>query len=369
MIRIALATGGTAGHVTPALAVAEAARRRWPDARVCVLGSAGGFEARLLAARELAFSPVTAAPWHGASALGRARAGARLVAGARTARRALREAGAQLVIGFGGYAAAGAVLAARSLGMPVVLHEANVRPGLGNRLLGRLAARVCVAWPDAEAAFPGAARVRRTGMPIRAELAALAAATPEPPAVGRLRLLVCGGSLGSPFLNRNAAGLAAALGAAGVAVETWHQAGERPLEAVRAAYAAAGLAARVEAHVDDMAAAYRWADVALACAGAATLAELAAAALPAVLVPYAAAADDHQADNAAAFAAASGATWTREADWNPAALAALLAPLAGDPAAWRARARRVRALARADAADAVVAACAELLPPPPECGA
>ena len=198
-------------------------------------------------------------------------------------------------------------------------------------------------------------------MPIRAELAALATETHEPPIDGRLRLLVCGGSLGSPFLNRRVPELATALGAAGVAVEVWHQAGERPLDEIRAAYAAAGIAARVEAHVDDMAAAYRWADVAVACAGAATLAELAAAGLPVMLVPYASASDDHQSDNAAAFAAATGAPWTRESDWNAVTLAAALAPLARDPAQWQTQSRRIHPLARPDAADAVVSACAEIL--------
>ncbi|HSP96031.1 MAG TPA: undecaprenyldiphospho-muramoylpentapeptide beta-N-acetylglucosaminyltransferase [Candidatus Dormibacteraeota bacterium] len=362
---IALATGGTAGHVTPALAVAEAARRRWPDARLLFLGSTGGFEARLVAAHGHAFTPLPAAPWHGVGVGGRLRAGERLVAGVAAARRALRATGAQLVIGFGGYATAGAIVAARSLGVPAILHEANARPGLSNRVLGRLATRICVAWPNAAAAFPRAARVSHTGMPIRAELAALAAERRQPPADGRLRLLVCGGSLGSPFLNCRMPELAAALGAAGIAVEAWHQAGARPLDDVRAAYAAAGIAARVEAHVDEMAAAYRWADVAVACAGAATLAEIAAAGLPAVLVPYAPASDDHQADNAAAFAAATGAPWTRESEWNALALAAALAPLARDPAQWQAQSHRIHTLARPDAADAVVSTCAEILSAPP----
>lgn len=360
--RIALATGGTAGHVTPALAVAEAVRRRWPAARVLFLGSADGFEAKLVAAHGHAFTPLPAAPWHGVGSVARLRAVGRLVAGVRAARRALIAASAQLVLGFGGYASAGAVLGARSLGLGVVLHEANARPGLSNRLLGRVASRICITWPEAVAAFPYATDLPHTGMPIRAEMAALAAGDRPPPAPGRLRLLVCGGSLGSPFFNRRVPELAEALRDAGVTVEVWHQAGARPpLDDVRAAYAAVRVPARVQAHVDDMTAAYRWADVAVACAGAATLAELAAAGLPAVLVPYAAASDDHQADNAAAFARAAGTPWLREAEWNPAALAAALAPLAHDPSAWAARAYRIRALALPDAADAVVAACAELL--------
>jgi UDP-N-acetylglucosamine--N-acetylmuramyl-(pentapeptide) pyrophosphoryl-undecaprenol N-acetylglucosamine transferase len=358
---IALATGGTAGHVTPALAMAEAVRRRWPGARVLLLGSTRGFEARLVAAQGHAFTPLPAAPWHGAGPVARLRAVERLAVGTRAARRALAEAGADVVLGFGGYASAGAVLGARSLGLGVVLHEANARPGLSNRLLGRVASRICVAWPAAAAAFPGAARVAYTGMPIRADLAALAAGDRSPPRSGHLRLVVCGGSLGSPFLNRRMPALAKALCEAGVGVEVWHQAGPHPLDDVRAAYAAVRVAARVQAHVDDMAAAYRWADLAVACAGAATLAELAAAGLPAVLVPFGTASDDHQADNAAAFARATGATWLRENEWHPAALAAALAPLARDASLWTAHACRVRALARPEAADAVASVCAELI--------
>jgi len=303
---IALATGGTAGHVTPALAVADAVRRRAPDTRLLFLGTTSGFEAELVAAGGHAFTALPAAPWYGVGLAGRLRAGERLLVGTAAARRALRDAGARAVIGFGGYATAGAVLAARHLRLPVLLHEANASPGLSNRLLARLAAHVCVGWPESAAAFPRTARVHHTGMPIRAALAALAATDRESPPPGRLRLLVCGGSLGSPLLNAGAPQLAAALRAGGIAVEVWHQCGARPLEPVRAAYAAAGVAARVETHVTAIEAAYRWADAAVACAGAATLAELAAAGLPSLLVPYAAASDDHQSDNAAAFAAATG---------------------------------------------------------------
>lgn len=356
---IALATGGTAGHVTPALAVADALRRRWPDAQLLFLGSAGGFEARLVAAHGHTFIALPAAPLYGVGALGWLRAIERLAAGVRQARRVLGDADARLVVGFGGYASAGAVLAARTLGVASVVHEANARPGLTNRLLARAAQAVCVSWPETAQRLPGTVPVHHTGMPIRT---AIATPTARPaPVAGHMRLLVCGGSLGSAFLNRHAAQLAAALRAAGVAVEVRHQAGARPLDEIRAGYAAAGVAARVEAHIDQMAAAYAWADCAVACAGAATLAEIAAAALPALVVPLASAADDHQADNAAAFARASGAPWVRESEWDATALAAVLAPLAHDPARWTALSRRVHAIARPDAADAVATVCAGLM--------
>jgi len=359
--RIALAAGGTAGHVTPALAVAQAYRARCPGTGVLFLGSASGFEARLVAAHGFAFAALSAAPLHGLGTARRLLALAQLAGGVRQARRALASARIEVVIGFGGYASAGAMLGGRSRRLATVVHEANARSGLANRLLGRVVDRVCIAWPAAAAAFPDASRLRHTGMPIREVMAALAVVPREPPPPGRLRLLVCGGSQGSAFLNHHMPALAAALRAAGVAVEVWHQCGRHATDAVAAGYAACGLTARVDAHVDDMAAAYLWADAAIACAGAATLAELAAAGLPALLVPLAKASDDHQADNAHAYAAASGAVWVRETAWNAARLAAVLAPLARDDGLWRAWSAGARRLARPDAAAALVEVCEDLL--------
>lgn len=354
---IALAAGGTAGHVTPALAVAAAYRARHAAARISFLGSAAGFERALIEAHGYEAAMLPAAPlrrvsrWHQVRALGE------LAAGVRRGRAALRGSGVQLVLGFGGYASAGAVLAARSLGLPTLVHEANVKPGLANRILFHLADCVLLGWPPRRETE----RIRWTGTPIRAAVAALHTAPRRTPERGRVRLFVCGGSQGSAFLNRHVPELAVALARAGRTVEVWHQGGRHPLDDTGRAYAAAGIAARLEPHVADVVAAYRWADLAVSCAGAATLAELAATGLPALLVPLAAAADDHQADNAAAFAAATGVPWTRERDWNAAALAARLGALLDDALAWQALVTRTRSAARLDAADRVVTACERLL--------
>lgn len=357
---IALATGGTAGHVTPALAVAAAYRAARPDVRVVFLGNATGFEQHLVAAHGYGLETVPAAPLYGATARGRLRAVSQLAVGVRRARHVLTRERIDLVIGFGGYASAGAVLGARSLGLAAALHEANVGLGLTNRLLGSVVDRVLLGWEGAATRAAGR-RGRVVGTPIRPDIAALAGETRRPLDAARLHVLVCGGSQGSPFLNRHAPELVGVLRGAGVEVAVRHQSGSGGADDVRAAYARWAVSAQVEAYVDDMAAAYRWADVAIACGGAATLAELAAAGLPALLVPLAAAADDHQAENAAAFAAATGVPWVREAAWDAAAVGQRLLGLLRDRDAWSGLCERTRRQARLDAAAAVVAQCEALL--------
>jgi UDP-N-acetylglucosamine--N-acetylmuramyl-(pentapeptide) pyrophosphoryl-undecaprenol N-acetylglucosamine transferase len=183
--------------------------------------SARAVQAQLVAARGHAFTSLPAAPWYGVGTLGRARAGERLVAGVRAARATLAADGTDVVIGFGGYASAGAALAARSLRIPVVLHEANARPGLSNRLLGRIARR-SIAWQ--KRAF-AAADIHATGMPIRADIAALLGQ--HLPVAGRLRLLVCGGS----WARRAQRCARPGGGAAGRATVEVAPGGARPLDA------------------------------------------------------------------------------------------------------------------------------------------
>jgi len=178
---------------------------------------------------------------------------------------------------------------------------------------------------------------------------------------GARRLLVTGGSLGSEFLNRAVPELVGRLRDLGLALEVRHQTGHRDAPAVARAYADAGIAASVTPYIDDMPGAYAWADFAITCAGAITLAELAAAGLPALLVPYAPASEDHQRPNAQAFADATGVWWVSEDAWRATTLAERLALLLTDETAWRALSARLRALAPFDAAARVVAECEALL--------
>src|SRR5262245_10460196 len=306
--RIAIACGGTAGHVFPALAVADAYRRLVPGVALVFVGPGDGFEARLVPARGHRLALVRAAPLVQAGPL--AGIGALLVTarGTLQARHVLRRERVDLVLGLGNYACAPAIVAARTLGLPAVLHEANVVPGLANRMLGRVVDHVLLGFATTAAAF--AAPTTVTGTPITTEMNAAPRTAPAAP----FRIVVVGGSGGSRFLDEHVPDLVARLARGGHAVDVWHRAAPGTTVAVTDAYARAGVSATVMGFVDDMAATYAAADLAIVSAGAVTLAELAAAGVPALVVPLASAALVYQVANARAFGAATGARWTREGE-------------------------------------------------------
>ena len=326
-----------------------------PGVAVVFLGPGDGFEARLVPARGHRLALVRAAPLVQAGPVARVRALAVTARGTFEARRVLQRERVELVLGLGNYACAPAIVAARTLGVPAVLHEANVVPGLANRLLGRLVDHVLLGFATTRAAFAAPATV--TGTPIAAEMTAAPRAAPAVP----FRIVVVGGSGGSRFLDEHVPDLVARVVRRGHTVDVWHRAAPGMTGAVTAAYARAGVPATVMGFVDDMAATYAAADLAIVSAGAVTLAELAAAGVPALVVPLANAALDHQVENARAFADATGACWSRERDWDAEALAAHVATLIASPLAWAAASAGVRRVAAPDAAAAAVRACEAVL--------
>jgi UDP-N-acetylglucosamine--N-acetylmuramyl-(pentapeptide) pyrophosphoryl-undecaprenol N-acetylglucosamine transferase len=355
-----LVVGDTWGHFYPALAVAEAFRRRANDTDVVFFGPRG-LGAGLAARGGFRYRAVSGSPIARAGLTARVAAVGRTLAGVGQARRALRTLGTDLVMGFGGYASGPVVLAAGTLGVRAVIHEANVRPGLANRLLARVADRVYLNHAAAGRCFPPQ-RLRVTGWPVRADVRALADLPRDPPGRARpARIVVCSGSRGGTFLAREVPGVLARLVADGRALEVQHQSGDAAPAVISDAYARAGIVARVSPFIDDLPACYRWADLVIARAGAGTLAELAVAGLPSLLVPLADAAEDHQRDNAALFGAQGAALWTSERDWDAAALAARLAQVLGDPLTWSTLSAAARQLAVPDAADTVVDDCERLM--------
>jgi len=332
-----------------------------PDVDVLFVGTAGGFETRLVPSHGHRLAVIRAAPLLGVGLTGKVWAVIATIVGAAQARRILRRHSVQLVLGLGNYACAPAVLAARSLGLPTVLHEANAVAGLANRLLGRIVDRVLLGYGSAAGAFTCPTTV--TGTPVRPEILALGEPS-QPHGGAPFRILVSGGSQGSRFLDDRVPHLLARVVRAGHALEVRHQAAERDLERVEAAYAGAGVRALVVPFIDDMAEAYAWADFAVVTAGAVTLSELAAVGLPALLVPLASAALDHQAANARAFAEATGVRWVHEDAWDADGLAAHVASLIASSAAWSEASAGVRRLARTDAAAAVVRACEAVIRTP-----
>ena len=360
--RIAVAAGGTAGHVSPAVAFADAYRRLDRDVEIVFFGSPEGCEARLVPLSGHRLETVPGAPLFRVGIAAKARAFGHLARGFLQSRRRLRAIGSRLAVGFGGYTSAGVMLAARSLRLRTAIHEANVVPGLTNLLLSRVVDRVYLGFEDARGAFRGR-DTAVTGNPIRAEIAALRPAANRWRGLpGRTaRLLVIGGSGGSPFLNRRAPDLLCRLAALGIPIEARHQCGAGDLAPVRAGYAEVRVAAAVVPYIDDMAEAYEWADFVVTQGGAATLAELAHCGLPALIVPLADASWNHQRANAIAHVEAGGGRWVCEDEWHPEELALWLAGLLRDPEALAALSRHVRRLVAADAAAALVTECERLM--------
>jgi UDP-N-acetylglucosamine--N-acetylmuramyl-(pentapeptide) pyrophosphoryl-undecaprenol N-acetylglucosamine transferase len=354
MSRVAIAAGGTGGHVFPALAVAEALRERGVE--VHFLGTASGLEARAVPA---AGFPLTTLDVSGVRRAGwRRRLGLPLALGRSVAAawRALRTIRPAVVLGMGGYASAPAGLAARLRGARLVVHEQNAVPGLTNRLLAPLARRVLAGFP--EAARRLGRRAEAVGIPVRRSLLGLPG--PRERLGGRsgpLRVLVFGGSQGARFLNETVpAGLLRAA-QSGVELEVRHQSGGPMRDQVAAAYAEAPFAAGVESFIDDMAEAYTWCDLAFCRAGAGTVAELAAVGVPAVLVPYPYAVDDHQRRNAQALADRDAAVLVDQGDTNAGGVADWLRGELGDRERLAAMGEAARGWARPDAAEVVAAAC------------
>jgi UDP-N-acetylglucosamine--N-acetylmuramyl-(pentapeptide) pyrophosphoryl-undecaprenol N-acetylglucosamine transferase len=356
---LAVAVGPTRGHVYPAWATAEAYRAAG-GLDLLVIDTPLRLAETLLPAGDWRHAPVPGSPLVGVR-LGGAVAGLLgALRGASRVRRILSAHGTRLVIGFGSYAAGSAVLAARSLGLTAVIHEANAVPGLANRLLAPFAHRVYLAFPSAGSGFRRD-RCRVVGHPVRSGIRTLAREERLPPAARRpARVLVSGGGAGSRFLARAAPELLARVVGTGPALEVLHEVGAESIGPVLDAYAAAGIHANVVPGVTDMTCAYRWADFAITRAGAGTIAELGVLGLPALLVPLSTAAGDHQTANAVAAASAGGTWWVSEREWQADLLAPRLGRLLRDPEAWTQASARARGWIAPDAAERLVADC-ELL--------
>ncbi|UXY17266.1 undecaprenyldiphospho-muramoylpentapeptide beta-N-acetylglucosaminyltransferase [Chitiniphilus purpureus] len=350
-----ITTGGTGGHIFPGLAIAQALQQQGFE--VFWLGTRDGMEARLVPQHGVAFEAIRFASVRGRGRLALACAPFTIARAVAQALAVVLRRRPDVVVGLGGYVSFPGAMLAIALRLPLVIHTADAVAGLANRWLGRFALRVLAGFPGAfGAAYPRP--VQWTGNPVRAEIAAL----PDPAQRyagrdGRLRLLVVGGSLGAQALN-DVVPQALALLPPAERPQVLHQAGARQIEALQANYAAAGVAADCRAFIDDMAIAYGEADLVICRAGAITVAELAAAGAPSVLVPYPYHKDQQQLHNARFIAEAGGALLLQQQELTPGKLAALLAGL--DRSTLLQMAQAARSVARPEATRAVVDAVAEL---------
>ncbi|MGH7789660.1 MAG: undecaprenyldiphospho-muramoylpentapeptide beta-N-acetylglucosaminyltransferase [Candidatus Binatia bacterium] len=350
-MRMVVAGGGTGGHLFPGLAVAEYVAGA--DAQsVMFIGSASGIEARVVPLTRFAFAPLQIHGLRGRGWRGALQLAGQLPPAVVRAWRILGRFRADIVLGVGGYASFPVVVAAWLRRVPSVLLEQNAHPGLANRTLARLAARVCTTFEAANAYFPSD-RVVRTGNPVRAFPPA---ATPVGSTAG-FALLVFGGSQGARRINQAMAEAAPALRAALPGLSIVHQTGAADRAALAARYAEVGLAAEVREFIDDMGAAYHAADLVLCRSGATTVAELTVLGKPAVLVPYPFAADDHQRANAREMAERGAARLVLDQDLSGARVAETIVDLAGDRQRLAAMGAAARQLGVPDAAARVAATC------------
>ncbi|MFZ0159693.1 MAG: undecaprenyldiphospho-muramoylpentapeptide beta-N-acetylglucosaminyltransferase [Kineosporiaceae bacterium] len=344
-LSVLLAGGGTAGHVAPLLALADCLRRRDPGVRITVLGTAEGLEARLVpeAGYLLALIPRVPMPRRPTADLGRLPV--RLRAANLAAAAAITESRADVVVGFGGYVSAPAYIAARRLGVPIVVHEANSRPGLANRVGARFTTYVACAFPGTP--LRGA---RVLGLPLRRQITTLDRAGLRPEGLAafdlssrRPTLLVTGGSLGAQRLNETLAASAPVLLAAGAQV--LHLSGRgKPVdlpETSRDPGAPGDRRYVVREYLDRMDLAFAVADLVLCRAGASTVSELTALGLPAAYVPLPVG-NGEQRLNAQPVVDAGGGLLVADSACTPDWVSSELVPLLGDPAALAAMAAAAR---------------------------
>jgi UDP-N-acetylglucosamine--N-acetylmuramyl-(pentapeptide) pyrophosphoryl-undecaprenol N-acetylglucosamine transferase len=348
---VLIMAGGTGGHIFPGLAVADELKRmRTP---VIWIGGIGGLEQQLVPQYGWKLETLPIAGVRGKGIVAKLTAPFRLARAVAAALALFKRHMPQSVLSMGGYAAAPGGLAARLAKIPLVVHEQNRVPGMTNRMLQRFATRVLTGFADV---FPNGEWV---GNPVRATIAAIA-----PPAEryadreGALRLLVLGGSQGAQSLNSALPDVLRRRGTR-LAVEVRHQCGAKHFDQARAAYMRANIEADVVPFEDDMARAYAWADLVICRSGALTLAELAAAGVPAILVPFPHAVDDHQTRNAEAMVAAGGARLVVEGDDFVKRLGAAFEEI-GDRAKLLKMAEAARTLAKPDAARRIADICIEV---------
>lgn len=350
-MRVLIAGGGTGGHLYPGIALAREVVARAPDAVVTFVGTTTGIEARVVPGQGFALDLIRVAGLKGKSQLRRLQGVALLPLAAVDAWRVLSRRRPDVVVGVGGFASGPVVLLAALRGWPTMLLEQNAVPGVTNRLLARVVRAAAVTFEDALSYFPHGGFV--TGNPVRPEFFTAVAKEADdgddllPRAA---RVLIFGGSQGAHAINVAMMAAAASLAAASQRLAITHQTGSRDLERVRGAYQQAGLDVRVDAFFDEIHNEMTQADVVVSRAGATTLAELAAAGRPSILVPLPTATDDHQRKNAQVMEQAGAAVLLDERELTGPRLSRAILDLAADRPRRVAMSAAARALARPDAA-------------------
>ena len=340
--------GGTGGHIFPALATAATLQKQ--GYAIHWLGTPGSMEAELVPEHgiDISFVPVTGLRGKGVSFL--LKAPWKLASSLLKAVKILRQQKPVCVVGMGGYVTGPGGVAARLLGIPLVIHEQNAVAGLTNKLLSKIANRVLEAFPGT---FAEQSKVFLTGNPVRQVIADIAPLQLQRP----VRLLVVGGSRGAVAINKL---VPEVLKRCGDQVRVWHQTGKNNQDECRTHYKQLGVNGRVDAFIDDMAEAYNWADLVLCRSGALTVAELAVAGRPAILVPFPHAVDDHQTVNGRYLVDQGAALMVQQKELSIESLTSMIQQLVDHPQQLDDMAAAARSVGLAKATEEVARHCLEV---------
>ncbi len=355
-ISVIIAGGGTGGHIYPGIAIAQEFKRRNSASRVLFVGTAKGLETKIVPREGFELKLIEVAALKRVGAVKASKSLLLLPKSFLAVRSLIREFKPDVVIGVGGYASGPVGLMAALSGVPVLVAESNALPGFTNRALARFVKAAAVSFEEAQRFFGNKAVI--TGNPVRAEFFNV----PAKPATDRIHLLVTGGSQGARAINEALSGavefLEPVLRKEGGQFAIVHQTGEADFEKVNAAYAKLSadgpIKAEAKPFIEKMVDEFARADLVICRAGATTVAELAAAGKPALLVPFPFAADDHQRKNAEAVERAGAGRMLLQADLNPERLAQELLWLARDAAQLQRMGEASRKLGHPDAAARVV---------------
>ena len=351
-MRVIVAGGGTGGHVIPALAIAQELHSRY-NAEVMFIGTARGIETRLVPAAGFRLELITVGALNRVDLATRIKTLFDLPRAIGQSARMISEFRPDVMIGVGGYASGPALLAASLMNVPMLAFEPNAIPGIANRLVAPMVRAAAVQFAATQRYFRNAVV---TGVPVRREFF-----DPVVRAEGsRPTLLVFGGSQGAHAINVAVSESLAGLAQAVPGIHIIHQTGEKDYEAAQAAAVNSGLSAEVSPFIDDMPGAFARADLLVCRSGASTVAEVAAAAKPAIFVPLPTAADDHQRHNAETLANAGAARLLPQAELTSNRLVREVAELLGNRARLAQVGAAARRFAHPDAAAAVAAMAARI---------
>ncbi len=359
-MRLIVTGGGTGGHLFPALAVARGIQNSYIDGEVLFVGTGRHLDNRVLTEAGVTRKVINFSGVKGLGMSGVLHAGSRLPQALLQSLLIIRRFKPDLVFGVGGYVTGPVLLAAKFLRVPICIHEQNSVPGLANRLAGKLADRICISLPCKPSFAEN--KTELTGNPVREEilLAAQNRQEKEEREKQSRTLLILGGSQGARRLNELVLAAMRILHNKGERLRVIHQTGITDEQTIRNGYRQGGIEAEVASFFGDMADIYSRADLVISRAGATTLAELAVMGLPALLVPYPYAADDHQTTNAAYYVAGRGALMEPESELDGRKLAEKINCLVGNQNILKNMARAMRDLGRPQATDRIVALCADL---------